>query len=50
MTVFVDNHGQFFVEFLSCVKKRMSSEYEPNRMDSVVYRLNEYERTVWLDF
>ena len=51
MAGFIDNVGQFFEDFLRCVREGitgLSSEYEPNRVDSLVCRLNEFERTLGL--
>ena len=51
MAHFVDNLGQFFEKFLRCVREGitgLSSEYEPNRVDSLLCRLTEFERTLGL--
>lgn len=51
MAHFIDNLGQFFEEFLRCVREGitgLSSEYEPNRVDSLLCRLTEFERTLGL--
>ena len=47
----VDNLGEFFEEFLRCVRegiRGLNSEYEPNRADSLLSRLDEFERTLGL--
>ncbi|CAB4002817.1 Hypothetical predicted protein [Paramuricea clavata] len=51
MAHFIDNLRQFFEEFLRCIGEAiagMSSEYEPNRVDSLLYRLSEFETTLGL--
>jgi hypothetical protein len=48
---FVDNLGQFFEEFLRCVREGvtgLSSEYEPNRVGSLLCHFTEFERTLGL--
>ncbi|CAB4001838.1 Hypothetical predicted protein, partial [Paramuricea clavata] len=51
MAHFIDNLRQFFEEFLRCIREAiagLSSEYEPNRVDSLLYRLSEFESTLGL--
>ena len=51
MAHFIDNLRQFFEEFLRCVREGMaglSSEYELNRVDGLLWRLTDFERTLGL--